>query len=151
MVQALSPNRTNDALNIRPLPRGSRGGKDFLDSHVGYLSVEVTAVDAGCTPTRILAAHSADEMSDLAGNRGSSCLAKSDFPSPEETKALAMPGNDGLGLNDSQRGAPVAPDGEQPDPQQTVQRSQPGPLSHGTLQHADLVPQGQVLQLKGSA
>ena len=45
MVQALSPNRTNDALNIRPLPRGSRGGKDFLDSHVGYLSVEVTAVD----------------------------------------------------------------------------------------------------------
>src|SRR5205807_5841350 len=45
MVQALSPNRTNDALNIRPLPRGSRGGKDFLDSHVGYLSAEVTAVD----------------------------------------------------------------------------------------------------------
>jgi hypothetical protein len=45
MVQALSPNRTNDSLNIRPLPRGSRGRKDFLDSHVGYLSAEVTAED----------------------------------------------------------------------------------------------------------
>jgi hypothetical protein len=113
--------------------------------------LEQLSVDAECTPTRILAAHSADEMSDLAGNCGSSRLAKSDFPSPEETKALAMPGNDGLGLNDSQRGAPVAPDGEQPDPQQTVQRSQLGPLSHGTLQHADLVPQGQILELEGSA
>src|ERR1700745_3297594 len=45
MVEALAPNRTNDTLNIRPLPGGSRGGKDFLDSHVGYLSAEVTAVD----------------------------------------------------------------------------------------------------------
>ena len=43
MVQALAPNRTNDALNIRPLPGGSRGGKDFLDPHVGYLSAEVSA------------------------------------------------------------------------------------------------------------
>src|SRR5437588_2383064 len=260
MVQALSPNRTNDALNIRPLPRGSRGGKDFLDSHVGYLSAEVTSVDdiaiaeqvarelvegkclpqllsrplrtrvgghievqdsapvmgqhqkhienletkgrygkeidgdqllqvilqegapglrrrfaaaqhvfahaalrdmdakfeqlpvdAGCTPTRILAAHLADQISDLTGNDGSYGLAPEHLPRHEQDKTGAKPGNHRFGFDDSQGRAPVAPDGEQPDPQQTVQRSQPGPLSHGTLQHADLVPQGQVLQLKGSA
>src|SRR6266851_1176099 len=31
VVQALAPNRTNDALDVGPLPGGSRGGKDFLE------------------------------------------------------------------------------------------------------------------------
>jgi len=113
--------------------------------------LEQLPVDAGCAPTRILAAHSADEISDLAGNCRSSRLAKSDFPGPEETKALAMPGNDGLGLNDSQRGAPVAPHARHPDPEEAVYRSQPGTFSRGTLRHADLLPQGEVLQLEGCA
>jgi hypothetical protein len=45
MIQALASNRTNHGLDIYPLPGGSRGGKDFVDSHAGYLSAEVIAVD----------------------------------------------------------------------------------------------------------
>ena len=45
MVQALAPNRTNDALDVGSLPGGSRGGQDFLDSHVGCLATEISAED----------------------------------------------------------------------------------------------------------
>jgi hypothetical protein len=40
MVQALAPNRTNDGLDVGPLPGGSRGAQHFLDDHVSHLSPE---------------------------------------------------------------------------------------------------------------
>ena len=43
---------------------------------------------------------------DTAGRPG---LASQDFPGPEPSKCLTMPGNDGLGLEDLQRGAPFRP------------------------------------------
>jgi hypothetical protein len=55
-------------------------------------------------------------------NRRSSPLAPSNLPSPEETKALAMPSKDRVWLNNSQHRAPVAPDAGQPDPQKAVHR-----------------------------
>src|SRR5579864_6440776 len=45
MVQALAPNRTNDALDVGPLPGGSRAAQHFLDTHVSYLSPEGIAED----------------------------------------------------------------------------------------------------------
>ncbi len=45
------------------------------------------AVDAGCTPTGVLPAHLADQISDLAGNNRSSELAAADLPGPEPAKA----------------------------------------------------------------
>ena len=107
-------------------------------------------VDAGCTPTGILSAHFADQISDITGNRRSSRLAAPDLPGPEETKALAMPSKDCVRLNNRQRRAPVAPDPGQPDPEKTVHVRQPGAFSRATLQHADLVAQSQVLHLEGS-
>src|ERR1022692_5178216 len=83
---------------------------------------EQLAVDAGCTPTGILSAHSADQISDFTRNRRSSRLAPPDLPGPEETKTLAMPRNDRLWLNNSQHRAPVAPDARQPNPQKAVHR-----------------------------
>src|SRR5438445_3007996 len=112
---------------------------------------EQLAVDAGCTPTGILPAHFADQISDLARNDRSSGLAAPHFPGPEQTKAGTMPGKDGLGLNDGQRGAPVAPQAGQTHPRQAVPGGQFGAPSCGPLQHADLVAQSQVLQLKGGA
>ena len=107
-------------------------------------------VDAGCTPTGILPTHPADQISDLVRNNRSSRLAVPHLPGPEQTKAGTMPGNDGLGLNDSQRGAPVTPEVGQTDPQQTAPGGQFRALSCGPLQDADLVAQRQVLELKGS-
>src|ERR1700758_499596 len=249
MVQALPPNRTNDALDVGPLPGGSRAAQHFLDAHVSHLSPEGIAedsiavaqqvarglvegerfsqllsrplrggvgghiavenapavmsqhqkhvknleakgghseevdrdqllgvilqerapglrrrlaaahhvfayaalpdvdaqleqlpVNAGCTPTRILPAHPADQISNLARNDGSSRLAMPDLPGPEKAEASTMPGQDGLGLNDGQRRAPAAPHPGQPDPEEAVPGSQPGTFSRGTLPHADLVP-----------
>ena len=125
----------------------------FADAGLADVDAELEqlTVDAGCTPTGILPAHPADQISDLARNDGSSRLAAPYLPGPEQAKALAMPGHDRLGLDDGQRRTPVAPDAGQPDPQQAVRWGQPGPFSRGPLKHADLVAQSQVLQLEGSA
>src|SRR5271155_5250097 len=68
----------------------------FADTALPNVDAELEqfAVDAGCTPTGILLAHLADQISDLAGNDGSSGLPAPHLPGPEQTKAGAMPGYD---------------------------------------------------------
>src|SRR5215472_13969061 len=112
---------------------------------------EQLTVNAGCTPTGILPAHLANQISDLAGNERSSGLAAAHFPGPEPAEAGAMPGNDGFGLDDGQCRAPIAPDAGQPNPQPAIPRGQIRAFSRGPLKYADLVAQSQVLQLEGSA
>ena len=48
---------------------------------------EQLTVDAGCTPTGILSAHLADQISDLAGNDRLSGLAVPHLPGPERANA----------------------------------------------------------------
>ena len=97
----------------------------FAAAHHVFADAALTDVDAEleqltrdpwCTPTGILSAHLADQISDLTGNDRSSRLAVPYFPGPENTKALAMPGQDRFGLDDGQRRAPSAPDVGEPDP-----------------------------------
>jgi hypothetical protein len=57
-------------------------------------------VDAGCTPTGILPAHVANQISDFARNERSSGLAAPHLPGPEQPKAIAMPSNDRFWLDD---------------------------------------------------
>ena len=45
VVQALAPNRTNDALDVGPLPGGSWGAPHFADTHVSHLVSEGMAED----------------------------------------------------------------------------------------------------------
>lgn len=45
-------------------------------------------VDAGCTPTGILSAHSSDQISDSAGYRRSSPLARPDLPGTFSRRTL---------------------------------------------------------------
>ena len=125
----------------------------FADAGLADVDAELEqlTVNAGCTPTRILTAHPADQIANLARYDGSSRSATLDLPSPEKAEASTMPGKDGLGLNDGQRRAPAAPHPGQPDPHEAVHGSQPGTSSRATLKHADLVAQSQVLQLKGRA
>lgn len=131
-------------------------GAHHVFAHAAFPDVDAEfeqfTVDAGCTPGGVFTAHPADQVADFTRKRGSSQLAPPNLPHPEEAKALAVPGNDRLGLYDGQRRATVAPDAGQPGPQQTVQGSQLGAaVSCRTLKNADLVPERQVLQLKGSA
>ena len=81
---------------------------------------EQFAVDTWSTPSGILLAHLADQISDLARNERSSGLAAPHLPGPEQTKAGTMPGYDRFWLDDGQRRAPAAPEARQTDPQQAV-------------------------------
>src|SRR5258708_5757880 len=78
---------------------------------------EQLTVDAGRTPTGILPAHLADQISDLTANDRSTVLAAAHLPGPEQPKARTMPSHDRFGLDDDQCRAPVAPNARQPDPQ----------------------------------
>jgi hypothetical protein len=100
---------------------------------------EQFAMDAGRTPTGILPAHLADQISDLERNDRSSGLAAPHLPGPEQSKAGTMPGYDRFWLDDGQRRAPVTPEAGQTDPQQAVPRGQFRAVSRGPLKHADLV------------
>src|ERR1700674_1663433 len=121
-----------------------------LLSPMSMPSLSSSPVDARSTPTGILPAHLADQISDLERNDGSSGLAVPHLPGPEQTKAGTMPGYDRFWLDDGQGGAPVTPKAGQTDPQQAVPRAQFRAFPCGPLKYADLVAQSQVLQPEGS-
>jgi hypothetical protein len=76
----------------------------FADAGLADIDAELEqlTVNAGCTPTEILAAHPADQVSDLAGNDRSSRLAAY-LPGPKQAKAGTMPGHDCFWFDDGQR------------------------------------------------
>ena len=69
----------------------------------GDAQFEQLTMDVGCAPERILAAHPPDQIADLTGNGRTARLTEPNFPSPEEAKSFAMPGDDGFRLDDSTR------------------------------------------------
>jgi hypothetical protein len=108
--------------------------------------LEKFTVDAGCTPSGVLPAHLADQISDLARNQRSSRLAVPHVPGPEQAKAGMMPGKDRFWLEDGQRRAPVMPEAGQADPQQAVGGGQFQAFCRRSPKHSDLVAQSQVNQ-----
>jgi hypothetical protein len=77
----------------------------FANAALGDVDAEFEqfAMDARCSPKGIFAAHLANEISDLARNDGSSGLATSHLPGPEQAKAGSMPSHDRFWFNDGQR------------------------------------------------
>jgi hypothetical protein len=71
------------------------------------------------------------------------------FPFPIQAKALAVPSDDGLGLHNAQGGAPIGPNSGEPDPNESVARSQSQAtvLVHA-LQHKKLMTECQVLRVQ---
>jgi hypothetical protein len=67
-------------------------------------------MDMGQASQRIFTAHFADQIADLAGNRGPTHSAIPDLPGPEQAKFLVITRDHGGGFDDVQRRAPVAPD-----------------------------------------
>ena len=58
-----------------------------------------------------------------------------------------MPAKHGRGADEEDAGAPVLPDGRQPDPQESISARQFRPL-HGPLKNAELMEEGEDLKLK---
>ena len=109
--------------------------------------LEQLAVNARCSPQRIFATQSADKFSNVFGKRRPPPSTVSDLPGPEQTKALAVPSDDGVRFGDDQSRPPAAPDRAQPCPQESIGRSQ-FRAPHRSLKNAQLVPECKVLQLE---
>src|ERR1700737_4156156 len=78
---------------------------------------EQLAVYARCAATRVLPAHPADQIPELARNDRWPRVAAAHLPGPEQAKAGAMPSHDSLWLDDGERRTPISPEAGQTDPQ----------------------------------
>ena len=76
-------------------------------------------------------------------------MTNSALPFPKQPKALAMPSDDGLGFHNAQGGAPIGPNSGEPDPNESVARSQSQAtvLVHA-LQQKKLMTECQVLRVQ---
>jgi hypothetical protein len=124
----------------------------FRDRGLTYVDPEFQqfAVDPRGSPTWIRVRHASNQCPDGWRDRRSPDPTTT-LPAPEQAEGAAVPGNDGLGFDDDERCAPVAPDTGQPHPQQAVRLSEPQPLRPRPLQYLQLVPQRQHLQLQDGA
>ena len=105
-------------------------------------------MDPGRTPERVLVGYAPDEIADLVGGAWPSSM--STLPSPIETKALAVPPDDRLGLNNREWLAPVPPDAGKHDPEEAVAILQADPGSRA-LQDIELVVQSEILKGKATS
>ena len=107
-------------------------------------------MDPRGAPERVLAAHTADEITGFARYGRASISPPSRFPSPIKAKAFAMPTDDGLWLHNDQHLTPVRQDPRKDHPQQpicqTQRRTWRGPFDRG-----ELMAKRQELQLKNRA
>jgi hypothetical protein len=71
--------------------------------------LEQLALNAWCTPARVVAAHHPDQIPNPLRHAGPTWLAAADSPRPEPAKAFTMPGDNCVSLDDHQDGFPVAP------------------------------------------
>src|SRR6266849_2023567 len=87
----------------------------YRDSRLGDIDAELEqlAMDAGCTPERVLKAHSSDTVAHLFSNPWSASETTG-LPPPVRREALSVPTHDRFGLNDRYgskdlRKAPIEP------------------------------------------
>src|SRR6266851_2454080 len=93
-------------------------------AHAGFTDIDAEfeqfTMDAGRAPKRILSAHLPNQLADFFRHRWAPGLAMTNFPGPEEPEALAVPANDGFGLDDDQGRSPIAPSFAQPRPEESI-------------------------------
>jgi hypothetical protein len=79
---------------------------------------------------------------------GTAGLAAANPPAPEQAKALKLPADVCGSLDDGNAGFSAVPDRGDPGPEEAVRGGQRGAF-YGALEAADLMAQGEDLQLKG--
>ena len=113
----------------------------------GNAKLEQFAVNLRCAPERVVPAHRSNQGSDVRRDGRSPQLSPSHLPCPEEAKALAMPADHRLRLDNDGARLPIRPSRRQPGPQESISGRQLRPL-HRPLQNTKLVTKGQNLKLK---
>src|SRR5436305_15232718 len=84
----------------------ANAGLSDVDSELQKL-----AVNTRSAPYRVFTAHDPDQLSHRSRHLWPAWLAMPYLPGPEQSKALAMPGNHSRCFNDENTAPPFAPDG----------------------------------------
>src|ERR1700731_2420916 len=108
--------------------------------------LEQFAVNARCSPGRILRNHTEDQGANLfADTLASSNMSDSGDPSPIQTKPRPMPVHDGSRSDQDERLPPLGPEHSQRNPEQLVQGGQSTARSLG-VQSQQLLMKSQVFE-----
>src|SRR5215471_10056071 len=93
------------------------GNRSLRDLNV---QLHQLALDPGCAPNRVVAAHGSNQIADLFRNLRPSGLSVPHLPSPIPTKSLTMPADDGFRHDDDKGRTPSRPQPRQPNPKTSV-------------------------------
>jgi hypothetical protein len=107
-------------------------------------------MDLKRTPERIRLRHGPNQRAH-SGRYGRPPGTPTALPRPQQPKAAAVPGDDRRGFDHDERRAPPRPDLRQPDPEPAVWLREPHPPRPRPVQHLQLVPHGQHLELQHAA
>ena len=136
----------------------SLGGRFVMSNHVfgnGCLrdinsELEQFPMNSRGSPEGIIFAKGADELTNIFRNPQSSRLAMPTFPGPKQSESLVMPTNDCIRFNNNESRAPLGPKAKEPNPEESVPKSEFGPVG-GTFQDDDLLSQSEDLGLEREA
>jgi hypothetical protein len=105
-------------------------------------------LDPPPAPRRILARHAVDQLADLSAKPRPPHAVRCGPPVPVKPEALAVPGEDGRGLDNNETRAPRRPQARQPDPEDPVPTGEPGSADRA-LKDSQLMAQRHVFQGDG--
>ena len=107
-------------------------------------------MDSRHPPQWIRHYHLKNQSTNIVGDRRPSppVALRPGEPSPESSKSISLPTNDGVGLDENQDVPPVLPHLGQTDPEEPIQSCQQGSLSLSAI-GGELAAQGQVLNDDG--
>src|SRR5262245_28054416 len=135
-------------------PRGRRPRRRPVhvlgDGQLGDLMAEQSEfrLDAAPAPGRVVPSHPVDQLANLGGELRAADPAPRGLPSPVELEALAVPGQDGRGLNDDETGAPARPDLREPNPEDSVSPRQAW-SANGSQEGEELTTKPSILKTDG--
>src|SRR5262249_6750715 len=104
-------------------------------------------MDPWRAPERIVSRHVANQYPHILGDRWSTEVSPTS-PGPEPPEPLPVPGDDRLRLDDDECRSPAAPHVRQPCPQPAVRFRQANPWRPRPLEHEQLMPQRQDLEME---
>lgn len=100
-------------------------------------------------PKRIGRVHLLNQPADIAAEWGPARAPGPRLPAPGEGEHLPVPAHDGIGRYDVNRPAPIGPDAGERDPQESIDRAEPGSVRRLALEDGELVAEGQDFRLEG--
>ena len=110
----------------------------------GDTQLKQLPVDTGRSPKWFGSRHLQNQSSNRWRGFSTAALPPGN-PDPEQAKALAMAGHDGLWPDDDHRPVPILPTPGQPHPKEAIRPSQPRPQALA-LEHGQLLTKGEVLK-----